>query len=285
MNLHNFTRGAALNDYVARQYLAPLSDDQIRATAPSVFAERPHESRSARYAYIPTFRVLEALRREGFVPVKAQQSVARIEGRKTFTKHMLTFAHTSAKAARVGDSIPQISLVNSHDGTSAYRLFAGLHRFVCSNGLMVCDGEFDSISVAHTGDVRGRVIEGSFEVIDQAAKAGERALEWQGIQLAQPEQEAFARAALALRFEDREDGKAPIVEADALRARRYDDQGNDLWTVFNRVQENVVRGGQRYRQNGRRMSTREVKGIDQANGLNRALWRLADEMRAIKAAN
>jgi hypothetical protein len=31
----------------------PLSDDQIRRVAPSIFADAPHESRSERYSYIP----------------------------------------------------------------------------------------------------------------------------------------------------------------------------------------------------------------------------------------
>jgi hypothetical protein len=282
-NLHNFTRGAALNESVARRLLNPLSDEQIRAAAPSVFADRPHDSRSTRYAYIPTYRVLEALRREGFLPVEVRQSITRIPGRSDFTKHMLTFRHGTAAAARVGDSIPQLSLVNSHDGSSSYRLYAGLHRFICSNGLLVCDGEFDSISVQHSGNIRDRVIEGSFEVIEEAVKAGERVAEWQALQLAAPEQEAFARAALALRFEGRD--TPPITEAQALAARRPEDDGADLWTVFNRVQENVIKGGQRYRQNGRRASVRAVQGIDQRTGLNRALWRLAEEMRAIKNAN
>jgi len=35
----------------------PLSDDQIRAVAPSIYADTPHESRSQRYSYIPTATV------------------------------------------------------------------------------------------------------------------------------------------------------------------------------------------------------------------------------------
>ena len=46
----------------------PLSDAQIRTVAPSIFAEAPHESRSQRYAYIPTATILTALRKEGFSP-------------------------------------------------------------------------------------------------------------------------------------------------------------------------------------------------------------------------
>jgi len=284
LNLHNFTRGAALNDYVARREFTALSDDQIRAAAPSVFAEAAHESRSGRYAYIPTVRVLEAMRKEGFVPVKVSQSLARIEGRKDFTKHMLTFRHASLGVARVGDSIPQVCLVNSHDGSSSYKLFAGMHRFVCSNGLLVCDGEFDSISVPHTGNIRDRVIEGSFTVIDEARKAGERVADWQAVHLTPPEQEIFANAALQLRFEGAE--RIPTTAAAVLQPRRREDAGVDLWSTFNRVQENVVKGGQRYRgANGRRMTTRAVKGIDGNTTLNRALWRLADEMKALKTAN
>ncbi len=283
MNLHNFTRGAAMNDYVIRRELTPLSDDQIMRKAPSVFAESAHESRSDRYAYIPTVAVLDAMRKEGFLPVKAEQSKSRTEDKQNYTKHMLTFMHASQSGEiRVGDSIAQIRLVNAHDGSSAYKMFAGRFRYACSNGLIVCDSEFDSVSIQHTGNIRDRVIEGSFEVLDAARNAGERIEQWQALQLSAPEQEAFANAALQLRFDGAD--KIPTTAKAILEPKRREDTGNDLWTTFNRVQEGVIRGGQRYRgDNGRRMRTREVKSIDGNTSLNRALWRLAEELKAIKA--
>ena len=57
----------------------PLSDDQIRRVAPSIFAEAAHESRSARYTYIPTIEVLNGLRNEGFQPFMACQTRVRNE--------------------------------------------------------------------------------------------------------------------------------------------------------------------------------------------------------------
>ena len=42
----------------------PLSDEQIRTVAPSIFADTPHESRSERYSYIPTAAVLTELRKD-----------------------------------------------------------------------------------------------------------------------------------------------------------------------------------------------------------------------------
>ncbi|MBN9406008.1 MAG: DUF932 domain-containing protein, partial [Burkholderiales bacterium] len=59
----------------------PLSDDQIRRVAPSIFADAPHESRSQRYAYIPTAAVLTELRKEGFQPFMVTQTRVRDEGK------------------------------------------------------------------------------------------------------------------------------------------------------------------------------------------------------------
>lgn len=288
MNLHNFTRGAALNADTIARYLTPMADERIRALAPSVFATAPHESRSDRYAYIPTSNILARMRAAGFVPVSVQQSRSRVPGKADYTKHMIKFSHADTRAVRVGDSVPQVCLVNAHDGTSRYKLYAGVYRFLCSNGLIVCDGSFDSITIAHTGDVQDRVIEGSFEVIKAAQDIGDRVDAWRGITLDRGEQLAFANAARALRWDGEE--KAPPIEADKLLtpARREDD-GADLWRTFNRVQENVIKGGQRYQlpraagqRRGRRMEVREVKGIDQNTSLNRALWTLADALKKHK---
>ena len=100
------------------------------------------------------------------------------------------------------------------------------------------------------------------------------------------EQNAFARAAALLRFEPTEGQALPVTPEQVNRARRMDDRAPDLWTTFNRVQENVVRGGLRSRNaNGARQSTRAVTGIDQDVKLNRALWTLAEEMQRLKAAH
>ncbi|MGN4077978.1 DUF932 domain-containing protein, partial [Burkholderia gladioli] len=135
------------NAYFARSH-APLTDDQIRAAAPSIFAEAKHESRSERYAYIPTIKIVESLRREGFQPFMAAQTVVRDEDRREHAKHVLRLRHASQLAT--GDS-PEILLVNSHDGSSSYQMMGGFFRKVCSNGLVV--GNFSKeVRVRHTGD-------------------------------------------------------------------------------------------------------------------------------------
>ena len=281
MNMHNFTIGAARNRAVQA-----LTIDQIRKAAPSAFAVEAHSSRSERYAYIPTSAIIERLFAEGFVCTSAQQARSRIEGKSEYTKHMLKFSREGQALARVGDSVPQLALVNSHDGTSRYKLLAGLFRLVCSNGLTVSDGTFGEVSVPHTGDIVGRVIEGSYQVIEGAEKAGEVAAAWRSIKLNVDEQTQFARAASLLRWDGIE-AQAPVMPQTLLAPRRHEDRATDLWTTYNVVQENMVKGGQRGNTRdagGRRRSVRAVKGIDGNVALNRALWALTEGMAALKAA-
>lgn len=149
-------------------FARPLTDDQIFKKAPSVFAEAAHESRGARYAFIPTIQVLDGLRREGFEVVAAAQTRCRDEGKVAHAKHMLRLRHPDSIQLRdVGQEIPEIVLVNSHDGTSSYTLHAGFFRLVCSNGLIVASSTIDDVRVRHTGNVIDNVIEGSLRTAER----------------------------------------------------------------------------------------------------------------------
>ena len=257
----------------------PLSDDQIRRVAPSIFADAPHESRSERYAYIPTVEVLTELRKEGFQPFMVCQTRVRRDDRRDFTKHLLRLRHASQIN---GAEANEIILLNSHDGTSSYQMLAGQFRFVCANGL-VCGDTVADVRVPHKGDVAGQVIEGAFEVLRGFDRVHDSRDAMRAVTLDDGESEVFARAALALKYDD-PDKPAPITESQILMPRRFEDRRPDLWSVFNRTQENLTKGGLSGRSaNGRRQQTRPVQGIDSDIRLNRALWLLADGMRQLKA--
>ena len=264
----------------------PLSEDQMRAAAPSIFAEGKHASRSERYTYIPTIDVLRGLRKEGFEPFMVAQGQSRVEGKAEFTKHMIRMRHAGQVQTR--PEANEIILINSHDGASSYQMLAGMFRFVCCNGLVV--GEVvDDIRIPHKGNIQGEVIEGAFRVLDEFEAVSEHTEAMKALQLAPPEEVAFATAALALRFGERtveETGghrPAPVTAEQLIEARRPEDIGHSLWTTFQRVQENVIRGGQPGRSaQGRRLQTRPVGSIDRGVSLNRALWMLAEEMRKLK---
>ena len=105
----------------------PLSDDQISAVAPSIFADDKHASRSERYSYIPTAAVLTELRQEGFQPFMVCQTRVRQDDRRAYTKHLIRLRYASQIN---GAEANEIILLNSHDGTSTYLMliFACHHR-------------------------------------------------------------------------------------------------------------------------------------------------------------
>lgn len=259
----------------------PLTDDQIRTVAPSIYAVEAHESRSERYGYIPTIDVLSGLRREGFQPFMVAQTKVRQEGRRDFTKHMLRLRHEGAVAKSEAN---EVILINSHDGSSSYQMLAGMFRFVCMNG-MVCGDVMEDIRFKHTRAAVDQVVAGAYQVLEGFDLITERKEEMAAITLDRREQEVFAEAALGLKYEPNDAGAFPVAPSQILSPRRFEDRKDDLWTVFNRVQENVIRGGLDARSaNGRRTRTREVAGIDSNVKLNRALWVMAERMKELKAA-
>ena len=277
-----------------------LTVDALRSIVPSAFAPAPHESRSSRYAYIPTSEVIDGLMAQGFTPFKAVQSRSRIEGKTEFTKHMIRFRHADAMTAQVGGNIPEVVMVNSHDGTSAYKLFAGIFRLICTNGMVVCDRNLGELTIPHKGNIVNQVIEGSFQIIDGSRKALHTIDRWSNLRLTSGEQNAFAEAAHSLRFADA-DGviDTPIQASQLLTPRRMEDRdvngawtrpAPDLYRTLNVVQENAIKGGLSARRPGSRdtptrmVTTREVRGIDQDVRLNRALWQLAERMAELKGS-
>ncbi len=261
----------------------PLDNEALRRLSPSVFASAPHHRMSERYGFIPTIQVIEGLRGEGWQPFYAREQLVRLDDRRGFTRHVVRLRRPGLTLDKVGDTLPELVLLNSHDGSSAYQMHAGLFRLACTNGLMVSDGTFARISVRHSGDVVGRVIEGAASVVRDVPQLAAHVGEMRSLTLARPEQEAFARSALLLKYETPE--AAPIEAEQLLGTRRTADQTRDLWTTFNRVQENLIRGGLRGRTaNGRRTRTREVKSINEDTRINKALWQLTEEMRRIKVA-
>lgn len=257
-----------------------LSTDEIRKAAPSVFAEQPAPTRSQRYAFIPTSQVVDALQQNNWLVTKAMESRTKIEANKGFTRHMLRFRQNLGSLLNVGDSRIEIVLVNSHNGTSAYSLSMGLFRLVCSNGMVVADSLFQSIRIMHTGNIVNDVLNASADIIARAPKVLDTVREWGQIHLTAGEQLALAESAHQVRFPE---GSA-IKPDQLLRVHRHADNGNSLWQTFNRIQENVIKGGAKAYdpEKQRRVRAREVKNISGNINLNKALWTLGERMAELK---
>ena len=132
-NISNFTsnrvaRFGSGGTILRARGVEPLTDDALQTAAPSVFADGKHTSRSDRYTYIPTIEVLNGLRKEGFEAFEVRQGGSRDNEKRGFTKHMLRLRQRGDR--EIGDSVRELILLNSHDGTSSYQLMSGLFRMV-----------------------------------------------------------------------------------------------------------------------------------------------------------
>ncbi len=128
----------------------------------------------------------------------------------------------------------------------------------------------------HRGNVVEKVIEGAYEVLGVFDRVEEKRDAMQSLRLPPPAQQAFARAALTYRFGEEHQ---PVTTTQILTPRRYEDRQDDLWTIYNRIQESLLKGGLPGRTaKGKRSHTRAVNGIDGDVKLNRALLVMAESL-------
>jgi hypothetical protein len=254
-----------------------LSLEAVRSRAPAVFAASAEEHLSAKYTFIPTERVLSGLMSAGFVPVEARQASAR-RGSPLHARHVVRL-RPRFDTVHLKDSIPEVVFLNSHDGTSAYQLRMGLFRVVCTNGLIVSRGAFPAYCVSHRGNIVDDVIAGALELAERFESLATQVERMEQRRLFKDEQLTFAARALALRFPDpAQSGMEPLQ---LLACRRAEDVGDDLWRVYNRCQEHLLRGGlSRRSATGRLTRTRRISSIRRDVQLNSQLWDLAAQVLA-----
>ena len=261
--------------------LSPIDTAALRKYCPAIFAKQPRADVSDRYGFIPTYEILEAMADAKFVPVEVR-NFPRLNARDLrFTQHMIRFRQAGKVEARtVGDVVPQIVMLNSHDRTARFQLYGGLYRLVCANGLLVSTDEFvQPYIVKHLGDISKEVVKTSGRIIEQHGEVFKYVDMMRKVEMSKAAQLAFATAALTLR----KDRPGIIDPADILVPRRPSDTAPNVWNVYNTVQENMTKGGvQGVTANGRRTVTHEVKGIKPDMRINAGVWSLA--MQAIAKA-
>lgn len=254
--------------------LNPVSLAQLKKQCPAVFAKAAHPDVTQRYGFIDSAQVVETIMDEGLVPVEARNYSRRNGDLLQWTKHMIKFrpAGNVKKLIQVGDVVPQIILIGSHDRSSAFQMYGGLFRLVCSNGMVVSAGRHvNPVKLRHTSNVVAGVQEAIKAVAKQHSKVFAHVEEMQKIKMSQAKQLEFAKAALDLRVT-----KGMIQPEAILEARREADKGDDVWRVYNRVQENMLKGNvPGITATGRQTRTMGITQINYDMQVNSALWQLA----------
>lgn len=239
---------------------------------PVLFSNSASESVSTKYTQIPTYKLMNYFEKIGWLPVEVNVQKAR-QGISQHSRHVVKFQNQEYSS--VNDITPQLYLSNSHNRSCGTLIGIGFYRMICSNGLIVAHDDLlsETIRTRHIGitfpefkkEVQENVIK-----FDKYIKEIKR---YKTIELTKSEKGVFAHTAKNLRF-----GVDSVIEPSLLlNPKRDEDKKNDLWTVFNVIQENAIKGGliyviKDYKDHIRNMTTKELKTPYYNTKLNQELW-------------
>lgn len=262
-----------------------MSKEQLKEVCPLAFAESPTNPKvSGKYLFVNTETIVDDLDKLGWKPVQAAQRKSR--GKSTiFSKHMVAFQNPDIKIkGKDGDdAFPRIIMTNSHDGMQAFKFSVGIFRLVCSNGLVVADEQFSDFKIKHKGytfeELRGVVNEAvadlpnKVEVLNQMKQRV----------LTQEEKNKLALDAMLIRagikIDSKEAKKFEYDEEtieDILEPKRKADEGDDLWKVFNVIQEKITQGEFSAALKGAKVrKVRKIKSFEKELKVNKELFQLA----------
>jgi Domain of unknown function (DUF932) len=265
------------NPSAAHAFVDPLTPQELRQRAPAVFAPSPDERTGSAYRFVSTERVLDALGQAGFLPIAVVQT--RTRSRSPLHARHAVRLRRRFETVDLNDSVPEIILLNSHDGTSAYEVRLGLFRAVCTNGLIVSAGAFPVWRVSHRGDHLDRVVTAALELAERFGELGAYVQRMERTFLEEPQRLEFASQALSLRFPQGNYGG--LHPQQLLEPRRQEDSAWSLWATYNICQEAILQGGLRRRSpKGRLVRTRPIRAIREDVRVNSALWDMAVSLMA-----
>jgi len=269
-----------------------LTMEQIWDNAPAAFTPNKSPELSGRYGFVDTAAAISILNDHGWNPVRAVQKPSRLAENIPFQEHMLSFAPSAVDDR---ENQPNIILYNSHNGKSALKLFVGVYRMLCSNGIIAGDSLFES-KLRHSATTAN-----GFSNLVQSQSNNVPMLmdKIDGMQnhiLDHDQIVDFAYDAVNLRWDmlqdtppDNRNGSYADqfrTVKQALRVRRHGDGGNDKYTVFNRLQESLIRGGVEIESYTKRNPTGAIRkakplaSLAETVRVNRELWNLADKVAA-----
>ena len=254
-----------------------IDKSEIKNRANSIFTTTGSPSTSDKYAHISTEKIIDDMELLGWGVVDAKQ----VKARKSvgFQKHLVVFRNSEIVIDGAdGDTVfPQILLTNSHDGKNAFTFTAGLFRMICENGLVVCNQEFENLKIRHYGydfEELEKTINAMVEKLPLTVESMNR---FKTMVLNSNQMLDFAKRALNSRFTDSELEYITIDLNDLLTPSREEDKGNDMWSVFNTVQEKLTHGLFNYGYGSKNRKARKIKNFNKDMELNNKLYQLANE--------
>jgi len=255
--------------------------EELKEIAPSIFTTKGAESTSDKYTHIPTDQVIKDMELLGWGVVDAKEVKAREN--VGFQKHLVVFRNNDVVInGEDGDTVyPQVLLTNSHDGKNSFQFTAGLFRMICENGLVIATDTFEDVKIRHMGYDFSTLQDTIKEIVERLPLTVEAMNKMKEVELQEEQMFDLAKSFLDIRVEGTENTFNDQAIEEVLEAQRKEDEGNMLWEVFNRVQENIIEGNFEYiTKTGKKRQARVIKNFKQDQDVNKKMFSKALEFVA-----
>ena len=263
--------------------ITPLSKRDLNEIAPSIFTTVPSPEVTDKYTHIPTEKVIDDMELLGWLPVEAKEVKARTKNTVGYQKHLVVFRNNDVIInGEDGDTVfPQILMTNSHDGKNAFQFTAGLFRMICENGLVIADTEFEDIKMRHMGYTFEDLQDLIKDMVEKLPLTVDSMNKMKAVELEEEQMFNLAKDLLNIRVDGTENTYPDEAIGEVLNIQRKKDEGNGLWEVFNRIQENIIEGNFEYiTKGGKKRQARVIKNFKQDMDVNKKMFSKALELVA-----
>jgi len=258
-----------------------LTKEQIKEQSPLVFATAPtNPDVSGKYLFVNTETIIDDLAKLNWFPVTAAQRKGRGDS-TIFSKHMVSFQNPDIKitSSDGDDAFPRIILTNSHDGMQAFKFSVGIFRLVCSNGLVIADEKFSDFKIKHKGYSFEELRNVVRQAVEDLPSRVEVMNDMRDRILTPEEKNKLALDALLIRAGVKTLEYDQETINDILEPKRSEDKGEDLWTVFNVIQEKIINGDFHAALKGAKVrKVRKIKSFEKDIQVNKDLFKLATSL-------
>lgn len=238
----------------------------------AVMTTKAHPAMSDRYSFVNTAEIISYFKNEGWSVRRVSQTKSRDGGAQAYAAHEVRMNFNSF--SNVGDTLPELIVINSHNGKTTLKILFGLFRLVCTNGLTVpVKGLSESFNIRHMGINREEVKVLTEQVSTFLPMVGERVKRMQETEIREVDAIEFLRNSAKLRFPTQE---VQLDYSELLEPLRDEDKNTTVWNVFNIAQEKFIKGEFTVTKNKRERKARPIKNFLKENHLNVALWEEAE---------
>ena len=261
----------------------PLTNEQLKQQAPSIFSDSPIKSVSSVYHFVKSSELLDIFRESGYYPILAGEQKSRTKEGQPFVKHIIQFRSlTNLLQAPKNGLYYDICIKNSHNLTSSFSMDLSCFRMICRNNLTISADQLKYHRIIHKGFQKDKIIRAIDEIVNYIPTVEKEIEAMKKVTLNDVESLALSKAALEIRYDT---SKHDIDPQELLKVNRSDDFEPTAFNIYNRIQESIINGGikLKHKLTQKVATSKSITSIDEKIRLNKSLYKTMQNLISLKS--